>query len=258
MEAVASFFATISSYGFLKPLVLICWRSPLNVTREQKNIYNIFISNHIVIQIGLQSETYIPRCVFGLFFFFCFFCDKKTWLHGIFYWLLVLLLCSFLFICQEVTWQVFLPLNIILDSPLLQRNIWFSLCKNLTQALYETLRKTFLALPKPKMLPYTPSSEKSKSWHSTSDTCPCKLVGVHPCQVSEFDPIKVKSLWLRQKNPPKPAIVCLHCGISTQFFTGRPVLTATQLHSAFRCSWNKVVLAKLQWHNEITIVLSLY
>lgn len=186
MEAAASFFATISSYGFLTSLVLICWRSPLNVTREQNNIYNIFILNHIVIQIGLQSQTYIPSCVLGLFFF-CLFCDEKTWLHGIFYWLLFLLLCSFLFICQEVTWQDFSPLNVISVSPLLQKNIWFSLCKNPTQALYETLRKTFLALPKLKMLPCTPRSEKNKSWHSTSDARLCKLVGVPPCQVSEFD-----------------------------------------------------------------------
>lgn len=138
VEVVAYIFATVSSCGFLTSLVLICWRSPLSVTREQKNTYNIFMLNNIVIQTGLQSQTYIPSCVFELFSHFC---HEKAWLHGIFYRLLFLLLCSFLFICQEVTWQDFSTLNVSLVSPLLQGNIWFSLCKNPTQALNEILEK---------------------------------------------------------------------------------------------------------------------
>lgn len=62
------FFATVSSCGFLTCLVLVCWRSLLNITREQKKISNIFLSKYIVIQIVLQPQTYILSCLFGLFF----------------------------------------------------------------------------------------------------------------------------------------------------------------------------------------------
>lgn len=48
-------------------------KNTFNVTREQKNICNIFMLNHIVIQIGLQPQTYIPSCVFVCWFFFCLF-----------------------------------------------------------------------------------------------------------------------------------------------------------------------------------------
>lgn len=120
----APYFATVSSYGFWTCPVLICWRSLLNITIEQKNISNIFISKYIVIQIGLQSQTYILSCLFGLFF--SVFVIRKPG-YMAYFTDLFLLLCSFLFICQEVTWQDFLPLNVISVSPLLQRNIWFSL-----------------------------------------------------------------------------------------------------------------------------------
>lgn len=176
------------------------------------------ILNNIVTQIGLQSQTYSPSCVFGLFF-----CDEKTWLHGIFYQPLFLLLCSFLFICQEVTWQDFCPWMSFHISPLLQRSIWFSLFKNPAQALYETLRKTFLALSKPKMFQCTHGSEQSKSWHYTSDTCPCKLLGVHPCKVSELDPNGI-FIVKTTKYPQKSGNLW------------NTIIMANQLCSAFRCS----------------------
>lgn len=66
-EAGSSFFITACSHGFLTSLVLIWWRRPLNVPREYKNICNIFMLNHIAIQIGLQSQICMPSCVFWLF-----------------------------------------------------------------------------------------------------------------------------------------------------------------------------------------------
>lgn len=135
---------------------------------------------------------------------------------------------------------------------------------------YETLRKTFLALPRPKMLPYTPSSENSKSWHSTSDIHPCKSVGVHPCQLSEFDPIKDQSLLLRQKIPPGlgnlwngPYSNRFNYYLSTvqNFSTIFDCYACTDARSDAFCIqmfMNKVALAKLEWHNKIAIILPLY
>lgn len=142
--------------------------------------------------------------------------------------------------------------------------------KDITQALYETLRKTFLALPKPTMLPCTPTSEKSKSWHATSDACPCKLVEVHPRQGSESDPIKDQSLWLRQKNPPNPEnlwnLACLntfnYCFSTLQnssiIFHWCTHIDGILVAFCIQMLMNKVVLAKLQWHNKIATVFLLF
>lgn len=119
--------------------------------------------------------------------------------------------------------RIFCPWMSFHISPLLQRNILFSLFKKPSQALYETLRKTFLALSKPKLFPCTHSSEQSKSWHYTSGTCPCMLVGVHLCNVSEFDPngvFVVKTI----KYPENTGNLW------------NIILMPNQLHSAFRCS----------------------
>lgn len=132
---------------------------------------------------------------------------------------------------------------------------------------YETLRKTFLTLPRPKMLH---THQVQKTANPLLQTHPCKSVGVHPCQLSEFDPIKDQSLLLRQKIPPGlgnlwngPYSNRFNYYLSTvqNFSTIFDCYACTDARSDAFCIqmfMNKVALAKLEWHNKIAIILPLY
>lgn len=158
-------------------------KNTFNVTREQKNICNIFMLNHIVIQIGLQPQTNIPSCVFVWFFLpffprppsFCVCVMRKPSYMAYFTDCCFCCFVVFFSSVKRLHDRIFHPWMSFWSHPYFRRICDF-LCARIQHKHFMKLRKMFLVWPKPKMLSCIPSLVKSKSWHSTSNTCPCKLV----------------------------------------------------------------------------------